>query len=426
MDSFTVAIVALLILAFGLVSGRLQRSIITPPMVFVTFGILVSQPVLGLVQLDADNEAIQVLAELTLILVLFTDAARINLSALRRDYHLPLRLLGIGLPLTIILGTVLATGIFADLTFWEAAVVAAILAPTDAALGQTVVNSPRVPVRIRQALNVESGLNDGIVLPIVLILLARAAVVGEPGNATFWLTFAARQVIVGPLVGVGVGYVGGYLVSLGSRTQWMNHTFQQLAALSLSLLAFTLAELVGGNGFIAAFSAGLTIGHTSRAVCGCLYEFAEAEGQLLALLVFTIFGGVLVGPMLAQLNWVILLYGVLSLALVRLVAVAVSLIGARLQPDTFLILGWFGPRGLASIVFGLLALERATISGREEIFTIVIATVLMSIFAHGLTAVPGSRWYARRTDLMKGEPDMAELVPVTEMPVRIPHRNAEG
>ena len=423
MDSHTVAVIAFLILSFGLVSARLRTSVITPPMVFVTFGLIVSQPTLGLVKLDADNEVIRVLAELTLILVLFTDAARINLGALRRDYHLPLRLLGIGLPLTIIFGAFLATALFSSLTLWEAAVVAAILAPTDAALGQAVVNSPRVPVRIRQALNVESGLNDGLALPIVLILLARAGMVGEAGTSVFWVTFTAKQLIFGPLIGVGVGYVGGYLVDLGSRTKWMNHTFQQLAALSLSLLAFTLAELVGGNGFIAAFSAGLTIGNASRAICGCLYEFAETEGQLFSLLVFMIFGGVVVWPMLAQLNWALLLYGVLSLALVRVVAVALSLLGAGLQRETFLILGWFGPRGLASIVFGLLALERVTISGRDEIFTIVIATVLISIFAHGLTAVPGARWYARRADLMKDEPDMAELVPVTEMPVRIPHPN---
>ena len=421
MESQVLAIVALLILAFGLVSGRLQHSVITPPMVFVTFGLLVSPAVLGLVDLDTGNELVRALAELTLILVLFTDAARINLNALRRDYHLPLRLLGIGLPLTIAFGTLLGAVLFDYLAFWEAAVVAAILAPTDAALGQTVVSNPRVPARIRQALNVESGLNDGLALPIVLVFLAMAGTAEDP-ELGFWANFTAAQIVLGPLVGVGVGYLGGRLVYLGTRTGWMNHSFQQLSALALSLLAFALAELVGGNGFIAAFTAGLTIGNAFRQVCGCLYEFAEAEGQLLALLTFMIFGGVLVWPMLGQLNWLIALYGVLSLAVVRMLAVAFSLIGAGLQPDTFLFLGWFGPRGLASIVFGLLALERSNIAGREEIFAIVIATVLLSVFAHGLTAAPGTNWYAARAEEMKAEPDMAEFVPVTEMPVRIPYR----
>ena len=421
MESQVLAIVALLILAFGLVSGRLQHSVITPPMVFVTFGLLVSPAVLGLVDLDTGNELVRALAELTLILVLFTDAARINLNALRRDYHLPLRLLGIGLPLTIAFGTLLGAVLFDYLAFWEAAVVAAILAPTDAALGQTVVSNPRVPARIRQALNVESGLNDGLALPIVLVFLAIAGTAEDP-ELGFWANFTAAQIVLGPLVGVGVGYLGGRLVYLGTRTGWMNHSFQQLSALALSLLAFALAELVGGNGFIAAFTAGLTIGNAFRHVCGCLYEFAEAEGQLLALLTFMIFGGMMVWPMLEQLNWLIALYGVLSLAVVRMLAVAFSLIGTGLQPDTFLFLGWFGPRGLASIVFGLLALERANIAGREEIFAIVIATVLLSVFAHGLTAAPGTNWYALRAEEMKAEPDMAEFVPVTEMPVRIPYR----
>ena len=354
--------------------------------------------------------------------MLFTDAARINLNALRRDYHLPLRLLGISLPLTIALGTLLGTALFDYLAFWEAAVVAAILAPTDAALGQTVVSNPRVPARIRQALNVESGLNDGLALPIVLVFLAMAGTAQDPERVGFWANFTAEQIVLGPLVGVGVGYLGGRLVYLGTRTAWMNHSFQQLSALALSLLAFALAGLVGGNGFIAAFTAGLTIGNTSRQVCGCLYEFAEAEGQLLALLTFMIFGGMMVWPALEQLNWLIAAYGVLSLAVVRMLAVGLSLIGAGLQGDTFVFLGWFGPRGLASIVFGLLTLERANIAGREEIFAIVIATVVLSVFAHGVTALPGTNWYAARAEEMKAEPDMAEFVPVTEMPVRIPHR----
>ena len=428
MDSQTFVVIAVLILGFGLVSGRLQKSIVTPPMVFVIFGLVMSARVLGLVVLDTEQEVVQTLAELTLILVLFSDATRIHLKTLRREYHLPLRLLAIGMPLTILLGTLLAAVLFDHLNFWEAAVVAVILAPTDAALGQAVVSSPRVPVRVRQALNVESGLNDGIALPVVLLLLALAGA-SEDGQSTgFWVRFTALQVILGPLVGIAVGYVGGKLVQLGSRTRWMNHSFQQLSALAIALLVFACAETLGGNGFISAFCAGLTLGNTSRVICECLYDFAETEGQLLILLTFLIFGVTLVWPAIDDLNWMIVLYAVSSLTVVRMLPVAISLIGGGFQKDTVLFLGWFGPRGVASILFGLLVLGRANISGREEIFTIVIATVLLSVFAHGLSAWPGANWYAARAEEMKGEPGMPgmpeieELVPVTEMPVRVPYR----
>ncbi len=211
-------------------------------------------------------------------------------------------------------------------------------------------------------------------------------------------------------------------MQLGTRSRWMNHSFQQLAALAISFLAFFVAEAVGGNGFISAFCAGLTLGNTSRAICQCLYDFAETEGQLLALLTFMIFGAALVWPAVDHLNWRVVIYGVLSLTVIRMIPVALSLIRGGFQPDTVIFLGWFGPRGLASILFALLVLGRADIRSREEIFTIIIVTVFMSVFAHGLTAWPASKWYAGRAEEMKDEPDMKELVPVREMPVRIPYR----
>ena len=295
-----------------------------------------------------------------------------------------------------------------------------ILAPTDAALGQAVFSSPRIPVRIRQTLNVESGLNDGIALPVLLFFLSLAGVSQQLESTQYWIQFAFMQMIFGPIAGVSVGYFGGKLIAFGGRKQWMTPSFQKLAALGLSLLAFSLAELVGGNGLISAFCAGLTLGNTSRSICNCLYEFAEAEGQLLALVTFMIFGAVLVPPALDNAQVPILLYGALSLTVVRMLPVAISLTGLRLQPDTVLFLGWFGPRGIASLLYGLLVLRNSSINGRDEIFTIVVITVLMSIFAHGLTAWPGVRWYAARTEKMKDEPEMAEHVLVTEMPVRLP------
>ncbi len=418
MESISFIVVAFCILGFGLISGRVQKSAITPPMVFVLFGLFVGPWVLGLVGFDVESSWIDTLAELTLILILFTDASRIDLRLLVREHNVPVRLLVIGLPLTIIVGTLVAAGLFAGLSFWEGAVLAAILAPTDAALGQAVVSSRRVPVRIRQALNVESGVNDGVVLPVLLILLAGAGAAEHTESVGYWVQFTALQITLGPLVGIGVGYVGGKLVELGSRTGWMNHAFQQIAALGLALLAFAAAELVGGNGFIAAFCAGLTLGNTSRAICACLYEFAEVEGQLLSLLIFMVFGVVLVPIALDHVTGMVLLYSLLSLTVIRFLPVAISLLGARLRWDTVLFLGWFGPRGIASILFALLVLEQSTLPGREDILVIVVTTVFLSVFAHGLTAFPGTKWYAHR--LGKHEPGMEEHAPVTEMSVRLP------
>ncbi|MHC4433281.1 MAG: cation:proton antiporter domain-containing protein, partial [Planctomycetota bacterium] len=223
MDTSAFAVIALFILTFGLVSGRIQKTIISPPMVFVLFGLLVSNRVLGLVEVGAENAFIQTLAELTLVLVLFTDASRIDLRLLRREHDLPIRLLSIGMPLTIISGALLAALIFHVLTFWEAFVLGVILAPTDAALGQAVVSLPKVPVRIRQALNVESGLNDGMTLPFLLLFLSLAGAAEQTQPAGYWVRFAVMQLLLGPLVGIVVGYFGGKLVARGTRSGWITH-----------------------------------------------------------------------------------------------------------------------------------------------------------------------------------------------------------
>ena len=416
MDSLSFAIVALIVLGFGLVSRRLQRSVVTMPMVFVAFGLLVGDHSLGLVHFAVDGHLIHTLAELTLVLVLFTDASRIDLNLLRRQHDLPIRMLAIGLPLTVLCGALVAVALFANMSFSSAVVLAIILAPTDAALGQAVVGSPLVPVRIRQALNVESGLNDGLVLPLLLIALSVASATSKVVDPAYWIQYTAMQLVLGPLVGIGVGYLGGLLVATASRNEWMDHAFQDLAALGLSVLSFSLAHLVGGNGFIAAFCAGLTLGNLSRPICASLYEFVEAEGQLLTLIVFMVFGAVLVPESVAFFDGTSLLYAALSLTVVRGLPVALSLVGARLHLSTVLFLGWFGPRGLASVLFALLVLEDSLLSDREAIMGVVMMTVLLSVFAHGLTAFPGVHWYSKRME--RGE--KIEHREVGEMPVRFP------
>jgi NhaP-type Na+/H+ or K+/H+ antiporter len=274
-----------------------------------------------------------------------------------------------------------------------------------------------VPARIRQTLNVESGLNDGIMVPVVMILLSLAAE-ADAGDGSYWFLFSAKQVLLGPLAGVVVGLVGGKLVERSTRAGWMSAPFQRLSVLGLALLAYSSAGLVGGNGFIAAFIAGMIVGNFSRSICGCLYEFGEAEGQLLTYFVFSIFGAVMVPRALEGMTGRGWLYAVLSLTVIRMVPVALSLVGRRLRPDTVTFLGWFGPRGLASILFALLILEEFALPGGSTITSVVVATVLLSVFAHGLTAAPAAALYARRMETVKDEPEMAEHLPVREMPLR--------
>ncbi|MEM8993196.1 MAG: cation:proton antiporter [Acidobacteriota bacterium] len=419
MEGQILVLVAVAILAFGVISRRAESTVLTPPIFFVGLGLLVAG--LGLVHVEVSEGAIHLLAEITLVVVLFTDASRIKMSELRRGHNLPVRLLVIALPFTIVLGTLVAVGLFPTFTLWEAALLAAVLAPTDAALGQAVVSSPKVPVRIRQTLNVESGLNDGIALPLVLVFLsACSSAVPGLGGAEYWLRFAASQLTFGPLVGLLVGWLGGELVDRASRTGWMNHAFQHLSALGLALLAYAGAEQLHGNGFIAAFVAGLVLGNTvSTSVSDSLYEFAEAEGQLLALLVFLVFGAWLLPHAVTHLDWKYVAYGLSSLTLVRMAPTALSLVGAKLGAPTVLFLGWFGPRGIASILFGLLVIDRSELVNREEIFAVVLVTVLLSVLLHGITASAGASWYSRHAEAIDRDDPVHGDVP--EMRPRIRH-----
>ncbi len=394
MNTAAFILVACFVFGFGLVSRRLAVSPLTPPLVFVGLGIAFGPWGLDWLQFDVEHGAMHVLAELTLILVLFGDAARIDLSALRQELGLPVRLLAIGMPLTILFGSLAAKWMFPELGWLEAAVLGAVLAPTDAALGQAVVSNPAVPTRIRQALNVESGLNDGIVLPAVLVLAALASMSAETTrSATDWARFAALQVTLGPLVGIAVAWLGNRLLKRSIAKGWMEPPFERLAGLALALLAFACAEHVGGNGFIAAFVAGMALGQWTRGRCEWLYDFLEAEGQLLMLLVFLAFGVSFAAPALETASWTTVAYAVLSLTVIRMVPVAIAMVGTGLRFPTVLFVGWFGPRGLASILFGILVLDEADLAHEALIFQLVMLTVLFSVVAHGVSAAPLARRY---------------------------------
>ncbi len=418
MNPEDVALLSVLVLGFSLISKRIEGSVITAPMVFVGLGLLVGPTVLGVLHFEIGEGALHILAELTLVLVLFGDATRIDLSALRRELGLPIRLLGIGLPLSIGLGTVLAKVLLPELSWWEAATLGAVLAPTDAALGQAVVSSPVVPLRIRQALNVESGLNDGIALPFVLIFVSLASMgQGDERTTAEWIEFAALQVTLGPLVGVAVAWLGGRLLKWSGDIGFIDQNFERLGGLALALLCFGGAELAGGNGFIAAFVGGVTLGNTQRNRCHGTLVFLEAEGQLLMLAVFLGLGVSLVVPALHGATGMAVAYAVLSLTVVRMLPVSLSLIGSGLMAPSHVFLGWFGPRGLASILYGILIVAEASAPHEDLLFNVVVLTALLSIVLHGLTAAPGAAAYGRITREQE-EKGMPEFMPVTAHPLR--------
>ena len=416
MEAVTFAVIAIFVLGYGLVSKRLEKTVISAPIIFVLFGIFLSGKVTGLIS-SGDHVFIEIVANLTLILVLFIDASRIDLKLLRKEGDLPLVLLSIGLPLTIIFGVGVALILFTGLPVWEAAILATILAPTDATLAQAVINSDKVPVCIRQALNVESGLNDGICLPILLLFIS-LAVSSEAGQSTlYWISFTSKQLILGPVVGILVGYIGARLITLAVEKEWMSCDFEKLSGLALPLIAFYLAEPFEGNGFMAAFFAGLIFGNFARKVAKPVHDFGEAEGSLLILLTFILFGAIMVPKALEQINLQIIAYSLLSLTVIRIIPVTLSVAGKGILTSTKIFMGWFGPRGAASILYVLIILKEDMLTHGELIFNVSVITVLTSVFLHGISSVPGVNAYAKR---LEGESsDITEKMKnVSEMPTR--------
>jgi NhaP-type Na+/H+ or K+/H+ antiporter len=389
-------------------------------MLYTFFGILLGGLVLDIIPLTPESNLVEVIAELTLVIVLATDASRIDLRGLFRDHNLPTRLLGIGLPLTMIFGTIAAVLIFTDLSFWEAAILGVILSPTDASLGQSVVSNLKVPMRIRQTLNIESGLNDGIAMPFLLLAIAIAESEVMFAKPAAFLISVFVQIGLGLAAGLVVGYLGTKFILWGQRSGWMSRNYQKISSLALILLVYGLAELIGGNGFIAAFCFGLTSSNVAgKEESEDLYEFAEREVTILMLLTFLLFGAVMLPPAIAALNPEIVLYAVLSLTLVRMVSVGFSMVGEKVRSITTLFVGWFGPRGIASILYIFIVLESESLPGLELIYSVVMITVLFSIYAHGITAAPAADRYGRRmSELDRAENAAPENQEVTEMPLR--------
>ena len=395
MHNWTILVLAVGLFAWAVFSGRLEHSVVTPAMFFVTFGLLFGPEGTGSITLDVGGDELRVVAELTLTLVLFTDASRLNLRALRQDYPLPARLLGVGLPLTIGLGAVAAKALFGGLTWLEAGLVAVILAPTDAALGQAVVRDPRLPVRVSQGLNVESGLNDGICVPLLLILLAATSAGEGVTNAGAAVRLIFEQIGYGLLGGVVAATVGSMVMAWASRHGFMSPVWRRVATLATAAACYGLAVPPGGSGFIAAFMGGLVFGWLNHKEVPILTELVDDGGGLFAALTFVLFGAVVVGPLLHRVDAAVAIYAALSLTVVRMLPVAMALLGSHARLPTVAFIGWFGPRGLASIVFVVIAAGEPALSGASQISVIASATVLSSVYLHGLTAAPFAARYAK-------------------------------
>ena len=363
-------------------------------MVFVAGGILVSDEALGWLDPAIESEFVRLVAEATLTLVLFSDASRIDLAALRREYVLPLRLLAIGLPLTIVAGALAGVGVLGELALIEAVLLAIVLAPTDAALGQAVVTDPRVPSRVRQGLNVESGLNDGICVPLLLIAIAIAeAQEGAIGDGEA-LELVLEEIGYGAIGGVIAGLAGAAVVGVGVPHRLVDEIWLQVVPVAGAALAYGLAVWMGGSGFIAAFVGGAVFGGLRREIGGDVTLFLEELGGLLGAATFVLFGAVMLVPMLDDLTAEVLLYALLSLTVVRMVPVALAMLGSGARPPTVAFLGWFGPRGLASIVFAVILVEDAHLANETVLLDTIFLTIGLSVLLHGVTATPLAGRYA--------------------------------
>jgi NhaP-type Na+/H+ or K+/H+ antiporter len=402
-EHMIILVIAVLVLLYGYISQGLSRLNISGPMVFAGLGLLISPLGLDISQVDIDADFVTIIVEIALVLVLFSDAALLSLKSLRHSWKLPARLLLIGLPITIIAGTFIAQMMFPNQPAIYMLLLALLLTPTDAALGKAVVSDMKVPKDIRSTINVESGLNDGIVFPLVITVVAMisSGLTEASGGDSKWLASVFTQVSVGALVGVFIGYLGTKMSQFSVSKNWMVASYQNLVPIALALLAFYLAETFHGNGFIAAFFAGLLAGNTCEQSREHIENFAESEGELLVLISFFLFGLAFVPNIIEYVTVKVCIYAFLSLTVLRMIPVIICLIGAKLKTgkldfSTMSFIAWFGPRGIASILYVLIvAHEMGSDKGLETVYATVMITVLMSIVAHGISAQPLANWYSK-------------------------------
>ncbi len=406
--------VTVIVFAYALLSRRLEAWSVTAPMIFVLVGWVIGPDGFALVDIGFEQSGVRLLAEATLVLVLFADATRVDIGIMRRQFFdMPGRLLGIGLPLTIVFGGLAASWLVPNISIAEGFLIGAILAPTDAALGKAVATNRQIPKRIRQVLNVESGLNDGIALPVVTALVALAAAGADLETPGHWAQFALREIGIGLAIGVAVGVAGGTILRSAWDKGWTTGAARQLTTMAIAVMAFSITETATGNGFIAAFVAGIGFRAAAREMHETAADLTEDLGELATWVTFLFFGVGLAGPAIRTATVGTVVYVLLSLTAIRMVPVALSMLGTHCARSTTVFLGWFGPRGLASMLFALLIVDEADLVGESTILRTVSLAVLASVFLHGASARKGSAAYVRQATQMGA--DMPEIQDVEDI-----------
>lgn len=396
----TLAVLALFIMVYSSVAGAVERRWVSGPIVFTCFGLLVGPAGFALLDWETDRELIRNLAEVTLAMVLFTDAAGADVRVLKNISKVPARLLLVGLPLTIALGFAVGALLIDSPSLFSIAVLATILAPTDAALGKAVITNEAVPDEVRQSLNVESGLNDGICVPVLLLFLALALdTAGDMGPLPLAAKLVFEQIGIGLAVGLVLTFNAVRLLKYARYRQWLTKTWTQIPIFALALSCFSVAQYLGGSGFIAAFSGGLLMAFMEKDLSKKVKEeyllTSEGAGDTLALITWVTFGAAVVGQAIGYFSWTILLYSFLSLTVIRMLPVFLCLTGSGIDTEGKLFIGWFGPRGLASIVFAVMVLN-SELPDSGPLAMTVVCTIVLSIVAHGVTANPWAQAYGKR------------------------------
>jgi len=390
------AIIAVFAFMYSSIAGGMERTLISGPMIFMAFGLVFGPLGLGLLDMDVTNTELRVLADLTLALILFIDSANADMSMLKRHLRIPQRMLVFGLPMIIFLGFGVGILIFDELSIFALAILATMLAATDAALGKAVVTNKAVPARIREGLNAESGLNDGFCVPILLVFIALA--VGsnaEESSMGLALKLVAQEIGIGFVVGLGMTALGVWFLKKCWERGWVTDIWNQIPVVALSVGCFAVAQSLHGSGYIAAFTGGILFGILAKESTHKMVHAAEGMGETLALMTWVVFGAAVAGQLYQYFSWQVVIYSVLSLTLIRMLPVYLSLAGTGESNDSKLFLGWFGPRGLASIVFAIIVLNE-NVTGGKTLAVTVVCTVILSILAHGLTANPLANAFAAR------------------------------
>ncbi len=381
-------------LLYALFSNKFQKWAITGPMIFTACGLLIGEKGLTVLNLESHLNIIEILAELTLMLVLFSDANKVSFKYLAKYKKYPIRLLLIAFPLCMVFGVLVGLPILKGLGLWEVALVAAILAPTDAALGKYLVGNKNIPSRVRDTINVESGLNDGLALPFVLLFGFMAQKTSSNIESGLVLMFILKQLVLGPLAGYIIGKYGAKLINFSAEKKLISPGFDGIFALSLAGFSYAAADFIGGNSFVAVYFTGLFFGNFVKRPSKFIMEFTESEGQILTLLTFIVFGAIIpLALYKIEISWV--LYAILSLTVVRMIPTALSVIGSKPKPINVLLVGWFGPRGVASILYLVMVKSKFQIENMFLIAQVVMLTIFLSIFLHGLSAIPIVKYYPK-------------------------------